>query len=144
MESIQLSMFVILLSLAFIFLYFWIKYHREANKLISSGNIMINGEYILCAAIWFDDGKEYAHQPKNIDSGLVFCGWMHGCIFAQIGGTVRERKALGIPEKEQGFLTSKNRFVNREEAAKIAIKSGQIKEVKYFKNKLDSSDLYKL
>jgi hypothetical protein len=45
-------------------------------------------EYILCAAIWFDDGKEYRLQPKNITTGLVLCGWRHGCIFPQIGGLV--------------------------------------------------------
>lgn len=105
--------------------------------------INIEGEYILCAAIWFDDGKKYAHQPKNINSGLVFCGRMHACIFAQIGGTVGERIELGIHEKEQGFLTSENRFVDRKEAAKIAIKSGQIEKVNYFRDKLDSCDLYK-
>ena len=29
-------------------------------------------EYILCAAIWFDDGVVHAHQPKNIDIGIVY------------------------------------------------------------------------
>lgn len=96
-------------------------------------------EYILCAATWFDDGKEYAHQPKNIPTGLVFCGWRHGCIFPQIGGSVKERQELGIYEKEQGFLTSKNRFVDREEAAKIAFERKQItKNIKT----LYSEDLY--
>jgi hypothetical protein len=28
-------------------------------------------EKILCAAIWYDDGKKYIMQPKNIDSGIV-------------------------------------------------------------------------
>ena len=102
----------------------------------------IKGEYILCAAIWFDDGNKYPHQPKNIDIGLVFCGYGHANIFQQIGGTMGERRDLGIREREQGFLTSKNRFVDRKEAAKIAIKCGQIEKVKYFKDKLDSCDLY--
>lgn len=84
-------------------------------------------ERILCAAIWFDDGKEYAHQPKNTPTGIVLCGWRHGCIFAQIGGLVKERQELGIHEKEQGFLTSTNRFVDRPEAFKIAFKENQIK-----------------
>lgn len=83
-------------------------------------------EYILCAAIWFDDNKKYNLQPLNVDSGLVLCGWRHGCIFPQIGGLVRERQELGIFEKEQGFLTNKNRFVGRLEAAEIAINSGQV------------------
>lgn len=107
--------------------------------------MIITGEYILCAAIWFDDGKEYVHQPKNIETGLVFCGWMHASIFTQIGGTIGERRNLGIHEKEQGFLTSKNRFVDRSEAAKIALKSGQIGKVHYFGGReLDSCDLYEL
>ena len=96
-------------------------------------------EYILCAAIWFDDGKEYRHQPKNIDTGLVLCGWRHGCIFPQIGGLVKERQQLGIYEKEQGFLTNLNRFVGRKEGAEIALKANQIKESK---ETLFSEDLY--
>ena len=83
-------------------------------------------EYILCAAIWFDDGKEYAHQP--VKTGIVLCGWRHGCIFPQIGGLVKERQQLGIHEKEQGFLTSKNRFVDREEGGSIAFLAKQISE----------------
>jgi hypothetical protein len=96
-------------------------------------------EYILCAAIWFDDGKKYDLQPSNIETGLVLCGWRHGCIFPQIGGLVKDRQELGIYEKEQGFLTNKNRFVSRQEGAKIAFAAGQIKEeiVRLF-----SEDLY--
>lgn len=96
-------------------------------------------EYILCAAIYFDDGKYYAHQPKGIQTGLVLCGWRHGCIFPQIGGLVKERQELGIYEKEQGFLTSKNRFVNRHEATLIAKKAGQIT---FIDRPLYSEDLY--
>ena len=105
--------------------------------------MVVTGEYILCAAIWFDDGKVYAHQPRNIDTGLVFCGWMHANIFPQIGGTIGERKDLGVHEREQGFLTSNNRFLDRAEAGKLAIKCGQIEKMNYFGGKeLDSSDLY--
>lgn len=60
-------------------------------------------------------------KNKNIESGLVFCGWRHGCIFPQIGGSVAERQGLGIFEKEQGFLTSQNRFIDRTEAAIMAV-----------------------
>lgn len=96
-------------------------------------------EKILCAAIWFDNGKQYSHQPKNISSGLVLCGWRHGCIFPQIGGLVKERQEQSIYKEEQGFLTSANRFVERPEAFEIAFKQNQIlpekleraKQVKY-------------
>jgi hypothetical protein len=52
---------------------------------------------------------------------------------------VKDRQELGIYEKEQGFLTNKNRFVSRQEGAKIAFAAGQIKEeiVRLF-----SEDLY--
>ncbi len=96
-------------------------------------------EYILCAAIWFDNGEKYKLQPKNIDTGVVLCGWRHGCIFPQIGGLVKERQELGIHEKEQGFLTNLNRFVDRKEAAKIAYKEKQIAKPK---KTLFSEDLY--
>jgi hypothetical protein len=99
----------------------------------------IREEYILCAAIHFDDGRVYKHQPKNIHSGIVLCGWRHGSIFPQIGGLVKERKEIGIHEKEQGFLTSKNRFVNRVEAALIAKAAGQITVLP---TQLYSEDLY--
>jgi hypothetical protein len=103
-----------------------------------------SGEYILCAAIWFDDGVFHYHQPKNIETGLVFCGHRHGCIFAQIGGTVGERQKLGIFEKEQGFLTNTNRFVNRLEALEIAKKTNQLKPDEYVHDRIGlfSENLY--
>lgn len=95
-------------------------------------------ECILCPAIWVDDGKQYPHQPENISSGLVYCGYRHCSIFPQVGGLVAERKKLGILE-QQGFLTNINRFVGRAEAAIIAYAAQQIKERK---NNLFSEDLY--
>ena len=96
-------------------------------------------EYILAAAIWFDDGTENLYQPFNIKTGLVLCGWRHGTIFPQIGGLVIERKKLGVLNETQGFLTSKNRFVERKEAEDIAFKAGQISEPNDY---LFSADLY--
>lgn len=96
-------------------------------------------EYILCAAIWFDDGNKYMHQPKNIECGLVFCGYRHPSIFAQIGGTVKERQDIGIYQKELGFLTSQNRFVGRKEAARIAFEA---KQTDRLLKRLYSEDLY--
>lgn len=82
-------------------------------------------EYILCAAVWFDDGNKHSHQPKNIETGIVVCGRRHHNCFATIGGRVSERNEIGLREKEQGFLTSLDRFVSREEAAEIALSIGQ-------------------
>lgn len=107
---------------------------------------MINNEeeYILCAAIHFDDGIKHAHQPRTINTGIVLCGWRHGCIFPQTKRTVRQRQEEWYdPNNEryefQGFLTSKNRFVDREEAGKIAFAAGQTKTLM---TTLYSEDIY--
>ena len=101
-------------------------------------NISVKLERIICAAIWFNDGKPRIHQPVNIQTGVVMCGFGHACIFAQLGGRVADRQQLGYKEEKQGFLTTHNRFVDREEAAMIAYVCGQIKEPK---SQLFSEDL---
>ncbi len=96
-------------------------------------------ERILCAATWFDDGKKYPAQPLNILTGIVLCGFRHSSIFPQIGGLFRERKEAGMIKEDQGFLTSKNRYVDRFEGGQIAFAAGQIKEMN---SRLYSEDLY--
>lgn len=91
-------------------------------------------EYILCSAIWFDDGVKYPHQPKNIDTGYVICGRRHHNCF-----TIRSIITNDDNEREQGFLTNTDRFVDREEAGRIAYEAGQIKEKNNF---LYSEDLW--
>ncbi len=50
-----------------------------------------------------------------------------------------------IDETTSGFYTSYGRYVDRKEAAKIAIESGQIKKCHYFGGEqLDSSDIFDL
>lgn len=101
-------------------------------------------EYILCAANYYNDGIEYAHSPTNIKTGFVVCGHRHhNCIqtFAQIVEFPYDNKALKLQRTEvQGFLTNKNRFVDREDAARIAFISGQIKDPNL--EKLYSENLY--
>lgn len=97
----------------------------------------IEEEYILCAAIHFDDDQVHVHQPKNVLTGIVICGRRHNNALATLS-------ALGINRLDyghgvQGFITNLNRFVDREEAAKIAFMAKQIKEEK---KKLYSEDLY--
>jgi|GEM_PF-2543350 hypothetical protein len=103
----------------------------------------VKHEYILCSAIWFDDGKEHPHQPLNIKTGVVYCGYRHHNIFAM--GSVSEdiRNWNTEYEREQGFLTSQNRFVDRQEAFKIADNAGQLTDRKTQNNHtLYSEDLY--
>lgn len=47
-------------------------------------------QYILCAATHFKDDKKHTFSPKNIDSGLVICGWRHcNCLYL--------KKLLSLP-----------------------------------------------
>lgn len=93
-------------------------------------------EYLLCAAIHYDDGIEHVHQPKNVKTGIVVCGRRHHNIIASVFD-LSGRKTFS--ENEQGFVTSHDRFVTREQGAFIAYEAGQIKEPK---KTLYSEDLY--
>lgn len=78
-------------------------------------------------------------QPYNIDKGIVICGWRHGNCIAVTKATTGLRTVTlavdGVGEHTQGFLTSKNRFVDRYEGMKIASMSGQVDKSKvYYKD----------
>ena len=47
-----------------------------------------------------------------------------------------------VDQSTDGFYTSFGRWVDRKEAAQIALKSGQLKKLNYWEDKLDSSDLW--
>ena len=108
-------------------------------------------EYILCAAIHFDDGIEHeGHHP--VKSGFVICGFRHCNIYSGVYAATQTAdgdydKILDLnilnntkTKIREGFLTSKNRFVDREEAYKIALHAGQVGERK--NKRLFSEDLY--
>jgi hypothetical protein len=102
-------------------------------------------EYILCAAIWYKDipiKKEIPHNvlPVNCDKGLVFCGYRHThCMYTMVSVTGLRSVEPEVGEHIQGFLTSKNRFVDREEGAAIHTANGHKID---FENRLFSEDLY--
>jgi len=87
-------------------------------------------EYITCAAIWYKELPSSTFKPFNIEKGIVISGHRHAnCI--DIVKTLSELRTVrfspdGVGESIQGFMTSKNRFVDRLEAAEIAIKAGQV------------------
>lgn len=105
-------------------------------------------EYILCAAVWYKEisiKKEIPFEstnPKNCPTGLVFSGHRHGqCIYTKCAVTGLRDAESG--ENEQGFLTSNNRFVSREEALVIALRENQVMDIKEIRgNRLFSEDLY--
>lgn len=49
-----------------------------------------------------------------------------------------------VDHETDGFYTSYGRWVDRKEAAKIAIESGQIQKCHYWNDELDSSDIFDL
>lgn len=81
-------------------------------------------EYITCAAIHYKDNMEYKHQPKNIDVGFVIAGHRHHNIIAIMHQLLGDR--FKGKDCVQGFLTSKDRFVDRQEGGHIAKKAAQI------------------
>jgi hypothetical protein len=98
-------------------------------------------ERVLCAAIWYPEEKTAVHAPRNITGGVVLCGFRHGDIISQF--SVLTDRRTHITPHTQGFLTSENRFVNREEAAIIAMKAGQLENTGACRGgKLYSEDLY--
>lgn len=99
-------------------------------------------ERILCAAIWYKNAESAPHQPINIDKGVVMSGWRHCCIIAAVKGMFNLRTTKfgedAVGESVQGFITSKNRFLDRREAYKLFIEQGFEPEFE----QLYSEDLY--
>jgi len=105
-------------------------------------------EYILCASVWYKDLpmkkgdvlNNRGFRPYNVDRGIVISGWRHGnCIYQMYAITGLKSNPDEAGEEVQGFLTNKNRFVDREEAAQIAFNAGQTETLL---NRLFSEDLY--
>lgn len=85
-------------------------------------------EKVLCAAIWLKDDKQYVFQPRNIDRGIVLCGYRHESIIGQMEAMGYKGYNISEDNQVQGFLTSKNRFLNRAEARNLVLKTGQLNE----------------
>jgi len=98
-------------------------------------------EYIACSAIYYPNGDKFQLQPANIDNGFVACGHRHAhCripLVEMFYPNWQEERDSGMPLEEQprihvirneiqGFLTSKNRFVDRIEGMAIALAADQI------------------
>ena len=84
-------------------------------------------EWILCAAIWYNDGNVYEHQPINIETGLVICGRRHHNCYttlAALRGDIEGK--LDVSRDGQGFITNLNRYVDRKEGYIIAKSSNQL------------------
>jgi len=82
-------------------------------------------EKIICSAIWYKELATPVHRPANIDIGVVVCGHRHPHIIGSVNILAGRVQSL-MGEYVQGFLTDKNRFVDRREAMSIAFKAKQL------------------
>jgi len=109
-------------------------------------------EWILCASIYVDTGK--ADPPRRSfmypATGLLFSGWRHGDCLMQLSEwrerltdeeieTIERIHPGQINGSRQGFLTSRGRWVDREEAGDIARAAGQFDQLTKI---LYSDDIY--
>lgn len=97
-------------------------------------------EYIICAAIWYDDKISRSNLPLNINTGIVASGWRHHNCYTILWALYPQRDYLN--NTTQGFLTSKGRFVDRSEAMIIALNAQQIEKSPRSSDELYSEDLY--
>lgn len=91
-------------------------------------------EFIACSAVWYQDGKERIHNPRNVESGLVVYGIGHHHCFALLGEMFPKREYLA--KYADGFMTSHCRFVDRKEGMEIARLQNQLND------EYQSADLY--
>lgn len=88
-------------------------------------------EYVICAAIWYNNGAEAPRGfiAQNISSGVVVGQWRHGNVINAY------RQLTGNPTtgEVQGFITSKGNFVDRWQGMKLAYEAGQVDKGRAFK-----------
>ncbi len=100
-------------------------------------------EHILCAAVWYKDGKKYENQPVNVDTGIVVMGMRHdNCISTIISLLKSNHQPYLTMDDSKGFVTSFSRFIGRKEAYILAKESGQLLVPHDHDQILTSTDLY--
>jgi len=91
-------------------------------------------ERIICAAI------------QIVKTGKIYYGHRHPhCVDAMNGelSWTLNRQQISKTENIQGFVTSENRFVGREEALTIALENDQVRDKADVRgDRLHSEDLY--
>ena len=97
-------------------------------------------EYILCAAIRRKQPREgYPYWEGTNDIMDIEIGYRHHYIFHRFNNRDIHKHyqdcEVSILMDDQGFYTSKGRFVGRHEAMKIAYEAGQVSEEVAFSKK---------
>ena len=115
-------------------------------------------EYIICSAVWYQNGKHYPFQSVyGIDNGFVIGSLRHPMCMAvcpanpyfQVKAVENGDETLRFEwngecagDVEQGFITSYGRFVDRRDAFKLALESGQITRESILKTQGTDIDKY--
>jgi hypothetical protein len=81
---------------------------------------------------------KHIKEAAILHEGKVYTGRRHHNVIAKI---IKETGVDHVFGK-QGFVTDDDEFLDREEAAKVALACGQIKKLKYHSKQLFSEDLY--
>lgn len=89
-------------------------------------------EIIICSAVQYHDGTVIRGHRHNDALKTLFS-------IPRINKDFEDKKAMII---KQGFITSKNRFVERKEALQIQLKAGIKSHRGKYQNQLYSEDLY--
>ena len=92
-------------------------------------------EFILCAAILRKEPRDSDCNYYDNDIQNIELGYRHHDIL------IRFRGEVSTQQEDQGFYTSRGRFVDRKEAFEIAKSAGQI-ETDEDRGILFSEDLY--
>ena len=98
-------------------------------------------EHILCAAMYNSEFGDHAVPARTYayPDGVLIAGWSHADILCTLN---RMGVMSGFDKWQQGFITSHKRYVDRREAAIIAIAAEQV-EAKNLRNmQLYSEDLF--
>lgn len=101
----------------------------------------MKNEIPIIAAIWYCSlPKEEWNFTGDVDYGLVVTGFRHGNIISMMSKLTGKRSPE-LGEHIQGFLTNKNRFVDREEAMNLMLENTD--KIDFInKRELFSEDLY--
>jgi len=83
--------------------------------------------YVLCAAIWYDDGEKSPSNVHNIKTGQVILGYRHGNCYQILKQLYPDRRY--VKDCVEGFLTSNDLFIDRKQGAKLAYDQKQCGEV---------------
>jgi hypothetical protein len=92
-------------------------------------------EKILCSAIHYVDDYGYIDQPINVKKGFVICGFNHNVCRTMSKAIIDYEHRESLSSIICGYITNRNRFVNKIEAKDIAREANQISRKIYKINK---------